>query len=155
MESLLASTNSLSHLRKLKNAKLPISFKNSQSLKNQPSVVVDVMFALLSKLLFDTSRNVAIKSNEGNTTFTTKNETQFFMARTISLIYVKASILDKFLKYLENPIWKLEEKMLMKKLSSLYGLWCLEEHASSLLRYFHCYFFLTKLQYYWESFFLN
>ena len=136
MESLLDSTNSLSHLGKLKNGKLPISFKNSQVLKNQPSVLVEVMFALLSKLLCDTSRNITIKSNEGNTTFKTKNETQFFMARTISLIYIKASILDKFLKYLENPTWRLEEKMLMKKLSSLYGLWCLEEHASSLLRYF-------------------
>ena len=136
MESLLASTKSLSRLGKLKNAKLPISFKNREALKNHPSIVVEVMFTLLSKLLSDTSRNVAIKSNEGNTTFQTKNETQFFMARTISLIYIKACVLDKFLKYLEDSIWRLEEKMLMKKLSSLYGLWCLEEHTSSLLRYF-------------------
>ena len=136
MSMLLASTNTLSSINSLVNTKLPLSFKNGEDIKHKPAELVKIMYTLLSKLLSDTSMIVSHKLKEGETKFTTKNETQFFTARTLSLIYVKASILDRFLKYLEDKIWMPEEKQLMIKLSSLYGLWCLEEHASSLLRYY-------------------
>ena len=133
---LLPSTNTLNGLQHLKNTKLPLCLKNGEEIKGNPATLVQIMRALLSKLLTDTSTIVSHKLNDGETTFTTKNETQFFKARTLSLVYVKANILDRFLKYLENENWTEEEKNLMAKLLSLYGLWCLEEHASSLLRYF-------------------
>ena len=131
---LLESRNVLSALVHSKNTNLPMSFKNGEVLKTQPSILFQIMITLLSRLISDTSKISSDMSKNGSKAFTAKNETQFFKARTVSLIYIKASVLDRFLKYLEDPIWKLEEKRLMTKLSALYGLWCLEEHASSLLR---------------------
>ena len=134
-KNLLASTNTLSAMINVHDKKLPLYFKDGQALKTRPAMLVEVLYILLSKLLSHTSFEVSRKLKQGKTNFSVKNETQFFAARTLSLVYVKAAILDKFVKYLEDDIWLPEEKSLMIKLSSLYGLWCLEEHSSSLLRY--------------------
>ena len=85
-------------------------------------------------MLSDISEKISEKQNIRKTAFEIKNETQFFQARDVSLIYIKASILEQFIKYLAAPMWLPEEKTMMTKLTTLYGLWCLEEHMSSLLR---------------------
>ena len=131
---MLNSTNSLANLQTIRNSKVPEMIPCGDALIDQPKVLIDVMHKLLVQLLSDSSKLIANMSQKGESSFAIRNDTQFFMARTISLIYIKASILDKFVKYLEDPIWKTEEKLLMKKLSVLYGLWCLDEHSSSLLR---------------------
>ena len=134
---LLGSTNSLSNLPKVRNSKLPVILPCGEELIYQPRILIELMHKLLIQLLSDASKLIETKSKEGESTFSIRNNTQFFMARTLSLVYIKASILDKFVKYLEGPEWRSEEKILMTKLSTLYGLWCLEEHSSSLLRYFY------------------
>ena len=132
---MFASSNTLSTIIDVNDRELPFCFKDGTELKSKPAVLVEILYKLLWTLVSDTSLEVSRKLKEGHTTFSAKNETQFFGARTLSLIYVKAAILDKFVKYLEDDIWLPEEKYVMIKLSSLYGLWCLEEHSSSLLRY--------------------
>ena len=132
---LLNSTNSLANLQNIRNSKLPLTMPSEDALIEKPKILIDVMHKLLVQLLSESSELTTNMSKEGKTAFAIRNDTQFFMSRTISLLYIKASILDKFVKYLEGPIWRPEEKLLMKKLSVIYGLWCLEEHSSSFLRY--------------------
>ena len=132
---LLGSTNSLANLQNMRNTKLPEVLPRGNELISQPNILINLMHKLLIQLLSEASKLVANMSEEGKSAFAIRNDTQFFMARTMSLIYIKASILDKFVRYLEDPTWRPEEKILLTKLSVLYGLWCLEEHSSSLLRY--------------------
>ena len=134
MKSLILSVNSLSDVLDTSTIKSPIRLDSYDVLKNQPSILLKLMSALMSSLLSDAVMSVANKFEDGKSSFETKNDTQFFMARTISLVFIKASVLDRFLKYMEDPVWRSEERALMAKLALLYGLWCLEEHTSSLLR---------------------
>ena len=134
---LLGSTNSLTNLQKMRHSKLPLILPSGEELIHEPRILIDLMHKLLIQLLCDASRIIESKSNDGESTFSIRNDTQFFMARTMSLVYIKVSILEKFVKYLEGPQWRAEEKLLMTKLSTMYGLWCIEEHSSSLLRYFN------------------
>ena len=134
MKSLILSVNSLSDVLDTSSTKSPICLESSHMLKNQPIILLQLMSALMSSLLSDAVMSVSNKFEDGQSSFETKNDTQFFMARTISLVFIKASVLDRFLKYMEDPVWRPEERALMAKLALLYGLWCLEEHTSSLLR---------------------
>ena len=134
MKSLILSVNSLSDVLDTSTIKSPIRLDSYDVLKNQPSILLKLMSALMSSLLSDAVMSVANIFEDGKSSFETKNDTQFFMARTISLVFIKASVLDRFLKYMEDPVWRSEERALMAKLALLYGLWCLEEHTSSLLR---------------------
>ncbi|XP_069704867.1 uncharacterized protein [Periplaneta americana] len=83
---------------------------------------------LLEKTL-DTYKNNLM---EGKTPFTAINDSQVFLARPLSLAYIERFTIQLFWKFCNSEAVKGAEETVLKRLCSLYGVWCLEKHVGSL-----------------------
>ena len=72
---------------------------------------------------------------DGATDFQAKNETQFFLARTLSLCFIQMTMLDRFIEYIKHSLETESEKPVMDTVASIYGLWCLEKHLGHLYQF--------------------
>ncbi|KAH0560981.1 peroxisomal acyl-coenzyme A oxidase 3-like isoform X1 [Cotesia glomerata] len=79
-----------------------------------------------------TYRRVEILKSGGNDPFTIRNDSQTFYAKSLSLIYGEHAIFKSFIDKIEDPCWSNEEKIVLKKMCSLYGSSCLERWLGDL-----------------------
>ena len=80
--------------------------------------------ALTTHLLAATSEKIKSFLQNGCNEFEAKNESQFFMARTLSLSFIQMTMLDRFINYINDRDVNLtiSEKEVMKKLGIIYAL---------------------------------
>ncbi|GAB1864727.1 Acyl-coenzyme A oxidase [Camponotus japonicus] len=72
-----------------------------------------------------------LKSN-GMSDFDTRNNSQAFLARTLSLVYGEHAIMAYFITYLQDPKWKANEREVLTQLCSLFGAIILEKKLADL-----------------------
>ncbi|KAL6436330.1 hypothetical protein ACFW04_004698 [Cataglyphis niger] len=72
-----------------------------------------------------------LKSN-GMSDFDIKNNSQTFLARTLSLVYGEHAIMMYFIRCLQDPKWKANEREVLTKLCSLFGAVTLEKRLGDL-----------------------
>ena len=91
---------------------------------------------LTTHLLVATHDKLSNCLKNGLDEFQAKNESQFFMARTLSLAFIQMTMLDRFIEYInQDGFFEGTEKKVMKQIGAIYGLWCLEKHMSHLFQY--------------------
>jgi hypothetical protein len=63
-----------------------------------------------------------------------RNESQFFAGRDLSVAFIQMVVLDRFLDHLQDPgAYGPEERSALEDLAYLYGLSCLERHLPHLV----------------------
>ncbi|XP_029165849.1 peroxisomal acyl-coenzyme A oxidase 3-like [Nylanderia fulva] len=72
-----------------------------------------------------------LKSN-GVSDFDTRNNSQMFLARTLSLVYGEHALMLYFIRCLQDPKWKVNEREVLTKLCSLFGAATLEKRLGDL-----------------------
>lgn len=93
-----------------------------------------VFQALNVQLLRDTFEKLKSDKEKGIAEFQSKNETQFFSARTLSLTFIQLTMLQRFQDYIKL-FENIKEKEVMIKLANIYALWCLEKHIGHLYQF--------------------
>lgn len=91
--------------------------------------------ALNVQLLKNTFEKLQKDKEAGLNEFQSKNETQFFSARTLALTFIQMTMLQRFLDYVKQDIFDNKEKEVMIKLANIYALWCLEKHIGHLYQF--------------------
>ncbi|CAL1688602.1 unnamed protein product [Lasius platythorax] len=72
-----------------------------------------------------------LKSN-GMSDFDIRNNSQMFLARTLSLVYGEHALMVYFIRCLQDPKWKVNEREILTKLCSLFGAVTLEKRLGDL-----------------------
>jgi len=62
--------------------------------------------------------------------FTVRNLTQFHLARTLSMAFIRSVVLDRFQQFAEEHSC---QHPILGVLAKLYGCWCLEQHEGDLV----------------------
>ncbi|XP_012527956.1 peroxisomal acyl-coenzyme A oxidase 3 [Monomorium pharaonis] len=76
-------------------------------------------------------RMMELKSS-GMSNFDVKNNIQTFFARTLSLVYAEHAVMLYFIRCIQDPKWKTNEKEVLTKLCSLFGAITLEKRLGDL-----------------------
>ena len=98
--------------------------------------LLKILQTLTTHLLVGTREKLSNCLENGLDEFQAKNESQFFMARTLSLAFIQMTMLDRFIEYInQDGFFEGTEKKVMKQIGAIYGLWCLEKHMSHLFQY--------------------
>lgn len=101
-----------------------------------PHVILNSYKWLVARLLVDSAARVGDQLNSGKDGFTARNDSQAYFCRSLSLAYIEHTVIDRFWKMIvegkdgepvEEPI-----KIVLTKLCSLFGLWRLEKHLTTL-----------------------
>nr|XP_046484334.1 peroxisomal acyl-coenzyme A oxidase 3 isoform X1 [Neodiprion pinetum] len=71
-------------------------------------------------------------SSNGQDSFSVRNNSQSFFARTLSLVYGEHAIIKAFVEYLQDPKWSIEERKVLSILCSLYAAYLLERRLGDL-----------------------
>ncbi|XP_076759284.1 peroxisomal acyl-coenzyme A oxidase 3 [Xylocopa sonorina] len=74
-----------------------------------------------------TYEQVKILKHKGYSDFEIRNETQVFLAQTLSTLYGQHAVMKSFIECLQSSVWKSEERNVLTKLCSLYGAVALEK----------------------------
>ena len=98
--------------------------------------LLKIFQTLTTHLLVGTREKLSNCLENGLDEFQAKNESQFFMARTLSLSFIQMTMLDRFIEYInQDGFFEGTEKKVMKQIGAIYGLWCLEKHMAHLFQY--------------------
>ncbi|XP_011630251.1 peroxisomal acyl-coenzyme A oxidase 3 isoform X3 [Pogonomyrmex barbatus] len=87
---------------------------------------------LVCYYLKKTHQRVKELKSSGMSDFDVKNNVQSFLARTLSLVYGEHAIMLYFIKCLQDPKWKANEREVLTKLCSLFGAVTLEKRLGDL-----------------------
>ena len=93
-------------------------------------VILNCLRVLVFRLLKQTSKQIAELKSEGNDSFFARNNTQFHLARNLSLVFIQSVVVDRFRTFAEEHK---AEFPVLATLSCLYASWTLEQHATDLL----------------------
>lgn len=99
-----------------------------------PKTLLSAFEWLICWLLSSTEEKQEKLQKTGADAFTTKNNSQVFYARTLSLAYAERVILSKFWTFSSSQDVDPALANVLKKLCSLYGAWSLEKHLALLYR---------------------
>ena len=91
--------------------------------------------SLATHLIVNTNEKLKTQLANGLNDFEAKNESQFFMARTLSLVFIQMTMFERFINYITEGEFKDNEKGVLKDLGLIYALWCLEKHLGHLYQY--------------------
>ena len=108
-----------------------------QDLMN-PAVIMDAYKWLVCWLLQTTAAKYHSLLQAGKDTFTAKNDSQVYHARTLSLAYIEHHALERFADFSNQPNHPPEIAAVLRKLLVLYGLWSLEKHSATLYQGGYC-----------------
>lgn len=101
-----------------------------------PVTSVQLFQKLVLGLLEKTSQVVDQEGRSGKSKFQVKNDTQFYLARTLSIAFFEMFALQRYLKVLEEKGgWTAEERAVLLQMGALYGLWSLERHICHLYEF--------------------
>lgn len=87
---------------------------------------------LVCYYLKKTHQRVMELKSSGMSDFDVKNNAQTFLARTLSLVYAEHAVMQSFVKCLQYPKWKANEREALTKLCSLFGAVTLEKRLGDL-----------------------
>ena len=97
---------------------------------NDVAVMLKSIRKLVYRLLKLTRKGVDKFKTSGKGSFYARNNSQFHLARTLSIIFIKSVVIDRFYNF---SIDHQAEFPVLATLSSLYAGWVLEQHADDLL----------------------
>ncbi|XP_065219926.1 peroxisomal acyl-coenzyme A oxidase 3-like isoform X2 [Planococcus citri] len=98
-----------------------------------PITLLDAYKWLICYLLEITTDKLNMLKDQGKDSFTAKNDTQVYFAKTLSLAYGEHSILSSCYNFaLEKAEGEPGVQNIIMLLTSLYGIWSLEKHLSYL-----------------------
>ena len=97
-----------------------------------PEVILDAYKWLVCWLLQSTSEKYHSALQGGKDSFTARNDSQVFLARTLSLAYIEHYVIDRFAIFCNRPDLAPEIAAALRKLLLLFGLWSLEKHMATL-----------------------
>lgn len=92
---------------------------------------------LVYYLLQTTAEKVATQQTNGSDSFTSKNQSQVYFARTLAIAFIEHYCLDVFWNKLVQH-QDAEIRTVLTKLMLLYGYWSLEKHLGTLYQGGHC-----------------
>ena len=98
----------------------------------QANTVLDAYKWLVCWLLQSTSEKYNSALQLGKDTFTARNDSQVFYARTLSLAFIEHCVLDKFTQLCNRPDLVPEIRTVLNNMMLLFGLWSLEKHLAIL-----------------------
>jgi len=87
---------------------------------------------LVCYYLNKTDQHMKELKSRGMSDFDVKNNSQTFLARTLSLIYAEHAVMLYFIKCLKDPKWKVNERKVLTQLCSLFGAITLEKRLGDL-----------------------
>ncbi|XP_021963097.1 peroxisomal acyl-coenzyme A oxidase 3 [Folsomia candida] len=135
----MATSSPFGAIKFLKNAdarlKKKFVFKSREPREDflQPGAILKAYKWLVCYLLKSTSEKFQGIQASGEDNFTAKNDSQFYHARTLSIVFVENYALDVFWhKFANNEDISWNIRLVLKKLMLIYGLSCLERHAGIL-----------------------
>lgn len=100
---------------------------------NNPKVILDAYKWLLCWLLQSTTQKLDEQLHQGMDSFSARNLSQVYYARTLSIVYIEHYVLETFWDQLCNkPTLDLEIKDVLINLLLLFGYWSLEKHLTIL-----------------------
>ncbi|XP_072163287.1 peroxisomal acyl-coenzyme A oxidase 3-like [Diadema setosum] len=99
---------------------------------SRPRVIIDAYRWLVVYLLQESSHKVQHELMNGKDAFTARNDSQVYFCRSLALVYMQHTLLDQFWQYVEGADLLPEQRAVLTKLCSLFGLWSLEKHMSTL-----------------------
>ncbi|XP_063974063.1 peroxisomal acyl-coenzyme A oxidase 3-like [Diachasmimorpha longicaudata] len=91
-----------------------------------PQNIIKGLQWLVCHYLRVTHRRVETLKGEGKNQFDIRNESQTFFARSLSLVYAEHAVFKAFLNTLSDEKWGNSERIVLRKLCSLYGASALE-----------------------------
>jgi len=101
-----------------------------------PNVILDAYKWVVCRLLVDSAERLQSELSQGRDGFTARNNSQAYFCRTLALAYIEHTVIDRFWKMItegkdgeeaSQPI-----KNVLTKLCSLFGLWKLEQHLTTM-----------------------
>ncbi|PSN36382.1 Peroxisomal acyl-coenzyme A oxidase 3 [Blattella germanica] len=98
---------------------------------SQPQAIIDAYEYLLIWQLQITSDEYE-KHLKNKDTFAARNDSQVFFARTLSFMYIERYVIKSFWNFCNSGLPDGQERAILRKLCSLYGVWLLEKHLGSL-----------------------
>jgi acyl-CoA oxidase len=87
---------------------------------------------LMCYLLEKTELVLQSLSHSGKDSFTARNESQVFHARTLSLAYIEHHCMMLFWKRAQENDDNKDLLPILTKIVTLFGLWCIEKHLGTL-----------------------
>ena len=109
---------------------------SASDLEGNPSGVLTVMQAVVTHLVRASHERVTQHRAAGKSDFEARNESQFFLGRDLSLAFVEATVLQRFLNHIgEDEIYEFREKAVLNDLAYLFGLDCLIKNAAHLVKF--------------------
>ncbi|EFN80595.1 peroxisomal acyl-coenzyme A oxidase 3 isoform X2 [Harpegnathos saltator] len=98
----------------------------------EPKYLLLISKWLVCYYLKKTYQHVKQLKSSGMSDFDVKNNSQTFLARTLSLVYAEHAVLSYFCKNLQDPKWSLNERQVLTDLCSLFGAVLLEKRLGDL-----------------------
>jgi acyl-CoA oxidase len=98
----------------------------------QPQTLLDTYKWLVSWLLRTTAEKYTQLQKQGRDQFASKNDSQIYKARTLSLAYIEHHVMEMFWIKIQNPNIPSDIRNALVKLLLLYGYWSLEKHLTTL-----------------------
>ncbi|XP_039308028.1 peroxisomal acyl-coenzyme A oxidase 3 isoform X2 [Solenopsis invicta] len=98
----------------------------------KPENLLLVFKWLVCYYLNKTYRRMMELKSSGMSDFDVRNNIQTFLARTLSLVYAEHALILYFIKCIQDPKWKPNEKEVLTKLCSLFGAVTLEKRLGDL-----------------------
>ena len=93
-------------------------------------VMLRCLRVLVFRLLAQTSTRLAELKSSGNDSFFARNNSQYHLARNLSLVFIQSVVVDRFSTFAQEHG---AEFPILGTLNALYAGWTLEQHATDLL----------------------
>lgn len=101
-------------------------------------VILDAYKFLVCYLMKESVNKLKRLLDSGQDPFKAKCQSQVYYCRTLSLAYIEHTVLDRWNTYLQIENMEDSLAIVLKRLGSLYGLWSLEKHLSTLYQGGYC-----------------
>ena len=108
----------------------------ASDLEGNPSSVLSAMQAVVTHLVRVSHERVTHLRAAGRTDFEARNESQFFLGRDLSLAFVQATVLQRFLLHInEDGLYEAREKAVLTDLAYLFGLDCIVKSSAHFVKF--------------------
>lgn len=105
-------------------------------LQGNPDKVLNAMQAVITHMVRASHERVTQLRAAGRSDFEARNESQFFVSRDLSLAFVQATVLQRFLIHInEDGLYDVREKAVLNDLAYLFGLDCLVKNTAHLVKF--------------------
>ncbi|XP_039693951.1 peroxisomal acyl-coenzyme A oxidase 3 isoform X3 [Pteropus medius] len=89
---------------------------------------------LVCYLLRETHQKLSEEKRSGSSDFAARNNSQVYYSRSLALAFLELTVVRKFHEFTHQPCVPPTLRAVLQRLSALYGLWSLSQHAALLYR---------------------